>query len=274
MSELLHKSPLGKNSQYETAYNPELLFPILRSVKRKELGIDSDSLSFYGRDLWYGYELSWLDKQGKPVVRVALFELPCHSPHLIESKSLKLYLNSFNQSEFSDESQVRDILEKDLSGCAGEAVKVTLMNVQQLETFGFQATPGLCIDDLDISVSTYSYNPDLLKKGQGRMEETIHTHLLKSNCPVTGQPDWGTLVIEYKGDAIDHSAFLQYICSFRDHQEFHEQCVERVFTDLQTRFEFEELTVYAQYLRRGGLDINPWRSTQNKMPKPVRFIRQ
>ncbi len=274
MSELLHKSPLGKNSQYETAYNPELLFPIPRSGKREELGIDPADIPFYGRDLWYGYELSWLNKQGKPVVRVARFELPCDSPHLIESKSFKLYLNSFNQSEFSDENQVCEILERDLSSCAGGPVKVTLMGIKQLEEFGFQPAPGICLDDLEVTVASYSYDPSLLQKGQGRTEEIINSHLLKSNCPVTGQPDWGTLVVEYKGETIDHSAFLQYICSFRDHQEFHEQCVERVFTDLKSRFDFEELTVYAQYLRRGGLDINPWRSTHNKLPEAIRLIRQ
>lgn len=274
MSDLLHQSPLGKTSQYETRYNPDLLFPIARQEKRTELGITGKALPFYGRDLWYGYELSWLNSRGKPEVRIVRIELPCQSANLIESKSLKLYLNSFNQSRFADEDAVRQCLERDLSACAGDRVQVTLFTVAAMECQGFQAAPGINLDALDIAIQTYTYDPGLLQKETGRLAETLHSHLLKSNCPVTGQPDWGTLVVAYQGEAIDHGALLEYICSFREHQEFHEQCVERIFTDLMAHFALDELTVYAQYLRRGGLDINPWRSTCKSTPDCLRFIRQ
>ncbi|MGB1271017.1 MAG: NADPH-dependent 7-cyano-7-deazaguanine reductase QueF [Endozoicomonas sp.] len=274
--EALHASPLGKASEYKQEYDPGLLCPIQRQPKREALGIHGD-LPFQGRDLWYAYELSWLTPSGKPVVRVAQFELPCYSECLIESKSFKLYLNSFNQSHFASDEQVRDLLEKDLSKVARALLTVTLMTVEAFQARGFDCTPGVNLDHQDVAVDCYQYEPDLLSRDLGcssEKTETINTHLLKSNCPVTGQPDWGTLVVSYQGDAIDHGAFLKYICSFRNHQEFHEQCVERVFMDLQARFSFKALTVYAQYLRRGGLDINPWRSTLATRPDSLRFIRQ
>ncbi|MDP0588695.1 MAG: NADPH-dependent 7-cyano-7-deazaguanine reductase QueF [Candidatus Endonucleobacter bathymodioli] len=274
MRKQLIKSPLGKKSHYETTYNPDLLFPISRVEKRKELLLDLDNLPFYGRDLWHGYELSWLNAMGKPVIYTASFDLLCSTPNIIESKSFKLYLNSLNQTRFNNDSDVKDILEKDLSSAAGGSVAVILMTVQEMEQLGFCQTPGVCLDDLDIEIISYSYDPGLLKKAGGYKSEIICSHLFKSNCLVTGQPDWGTLVVEYDGDAINHEAFLRYICSFREHYEFHEQCVERVFTDLINFFQFNNLTVYAQYLRRGGLDINPWRSTQNIQPAQMRFIRQ
>ncbi len=274
MNNVLDDSPLGKSSQYESRYNPKLLFPISRSEKREELGMDPDHLPFFGRDLWYGYELSWLNTSGKPVVRVARFELSCDSDFLIESKSFKLYLNSFNQTQFESDSVVRDVLEKDLGEIAQSQVSVELMSVEQSEVLGFESAPGTNVDELDVTVAAYNYDSSLLRKAEGRVSETINTHLLKSNCPVTGQPDWGTLVVSYSGEAVEHESFLRYICSFRNHQEFHEQCVERVFTDLQSHFELDELTVYAQYLRRGGLDINPWRSTTQIQPQAIRLIRQ
>ncbi|WP_419835853.1 NADPH-dependent 7-cyano-7-deazaguanine reductase QueF [Endozoicomonas atrinae] len=282
MSDVLHASPLGKNSEYKSEYDPSLLFPIERKDKREELGIDPDNLPFYGRDLWYGYELSWLNMSGKPVVRVAQFELPCDSPCLIESKSFKLYLNSFNQSRFESAEQVAERMTQDLSAVAKAPVAVWLYTIDEFEGQAFDSTPGINIDELDVAVDCYRYDPNLLARHsigdepefEGIVSETLHTHLLKSNCPVTGQPDWGTLVVSYRGEPVDHSSLLKYVCSFRDHQEFHEQCVERAFIDLQKHYKFEELTVYAQYLRRGGLDINPWRSTLGIKPEALRFIRQ
>ncbi|MDD7804304.1 MAG: NADPH-dependent 7-cyano-7-deazaguanine reductase QueF [Endozoicomonas sp. (ex Botrylloides leachii)] len=270
----LDNSPLGKKSQYETQYNPDLLFPITREGKRKALGLNLQSLPFYGRDLWYAYELSWLDTKGKPMVRIGAFELPFDTPNIIESKSFKLYLNSFNQTVFADEACVHRVLTKDLSAAAGGDISITLMTIEALEAIGFHQAPGKCLDDMDIEVNCYDYAPSLLKKAGGQAKEVLCSHLLKSNCLVTGQPDWGSLVIEYEGEAIDHASLLQYICSFREHHEFHEQCVERVFTDLINAFQLYELTVYAQYIRRGGLDINPWRSTKNIIPEQHRFIRQ
>ena len=277
MNNVLHASPLGKTSEYKSEYDPSLLFPIERREKRAELGIDQSQLPFFGRDLWYGYELSWLTLQGKPVVRVAQFELPCDSPCLIESKSFKLYLNSFNQSRFASAEHVAERLTADLSVVAKAPVKVQLFTVDEFAARSFDAAPGTNIDELDVEVDCYQYNPLLLAKGSASTElvsETLHTHLLKSNCPVTGQPDWGTLVVSYRGEPIDRAALLRYVCSFRDHQEFHEQCVERIFVDLQKHYQLAELTVYAQYLRRGGLDINPLRSTSSVANVPLRFIRQ
>ena len=261
MSELVHASPLGKTSEYQAQYNPELLFPIPRKEKQLELGLDPENLPFVGSDVWYAYELSWLNSRGKPLAMVGRFELPCNSPSLIESKSFKLYLNSFNQSSFDSVRSVQKIMEKDLSASAGAPVSVKLMTVAEMEAFGFHSAPGTGVDDLDVDIDCYDYSPNLLQKAEGHCDETIHSHLLKSNCPVTGQPDWGTVVVQYKGEAIEHESFLRFICSFRGHQEFHEQCVERVFTEITARFQMEELTVYARYVRRGGLDINPWRST-------------
>ncbi|USE35654.1 NADPH-dependent 7-cyano-7-deazaguanine reductase QueF [Endozoicomonas sp. SCSIO W0465] len=283
MSDVLHASPLGKNSVYQAEYNPSLLFPVERKDKREALGIDPDHLPFYGRDLWYGYELSWLNRSGKPVVRVAQIELPCHSPCLIESKSFKLYLNSFNQSRFECAEQVADRLTEDLSAAAKAPVVVRLYTINEFETRAFDRAPGINIDELDVAIDCYQYDSSHLAKSPAgsktvpsgnAISETLHTHLLKSNCPVTGQPDWGTLVVSYRGEPVDHASLLKYICSFRTHQEFHEQCVERAFVDLQKHYRLETLTVYAQYLRRGGLDINPWRSTVNMKPELLRFIRQ
>ena len=272
--EYLGSSPLGKKSQYATQYNADLLFPISRAGKREELGLNLQRLPFYGRDLWYAYELSWLNPRGKPVVRVATFEMPFDTPNVIESKSFKLYLNSFNQSVFADENSVQAALKKDLSAATGGEVSVTLMTIQDMEMLGFHTASGKCLDDIDIEITAYDYAPSLLRKAGGKTKEIVCSHLLKSNCLVTGQPDWGTLVVEYEGEAIDHASLLQYICSFREHHEFHEQCVERVFADLINAFQFDELTVYAQYVRRGGLDINPWRSTKKTLPEKLRFIRQ
>ncbi|MRI32362.1 NADPH-dependent 7-cyano-7-deazaguanine reductase QueF [Endozoicomonas sp. OPT23] len=274
MSELVNASPLGKVSEYQTHYNPELLFPIPRKEKQKELGLDPEDLPFVGSDVWFAYELSWLNSKGKPLAMVGRFELPCNSPSLIESKSFKLYLNSFNQSAFDSVEAVQNLMVKDLSAAAGATVGVKLMTIAEMESFGFHHAEGVEVDQLDISIDCYDYSPDLLQRAEGQKEEVLVSHLLKSNCPVTGQPDWGTVVVEYKGQAIDHESFLRFICSFRGHQEFHEQCVERVFTEIRSRFEMEELTVYARYVRRGGLDINPWRSTHQAEQKDVRLIRQ
>ena len=274
MSEEVEASPLGKSSEYKAEYDAGLLFPIARQEKRDELGITEEQLPFYGRDLWYGYELSWLGPKGKPEVRIVQFEIPCESRCLIESKSFKLYLNSFNQTRFDRADTVQSYLERDLSKAVEAPVQVTLHTLSEFEAKGIQTTPGLCVDDLDVEIDTYQYDAGLLQSAEGEIEETLCSHLLKSNCLVTGQPDWGTLVISYKGEAINHSSLLRYICSFRQHQEFHEQCVERIYSDLQKRFKLDSLTVYAQYVRRGGLDINPWRSSDKCNPEPLRFARQ
>lgn len=250
--------PLGRGTDYPTAYDAALLFPIPRAQARREIGI-AEPLPFIGHDIWNAYELSWLDPRGKPVVETAQFVVPADSPNLIESKSFKLYLNSLNNEQFADHSAVLAQVEAALSQAAGAPVR---MSFGVPPTHG--AEPGTCIDDLDVSIDSYG-PPDagLLRSGDEIVSEILYTRLLKSNCPVTSQPDWATLAIDYTGPRLDRAALLRYIVSFRNHCEFHEQCVERIFIDLNTRVSPRRLSVIARYTRRGGLDINPWRATVN-----------
>ena len=269
-------SPLGKSSEYIATYTPALLFPIPRAAKWAELGLSAETLPYQGVDYWNCFELSWLLPSGKPVVAMGEFVIPADSPNIIESKSFKLYLNSLNQTAFSSADELTAVLVKDLSAAAGKPVGVRLRSLAEVTAEGVAAAPGLCIDELDVSISNYSQpSPELLRCDQTRIvEECLHSHLLKSNCPVTGQPDWGTLVLEYRGAALDHASLLAYLVSFRQHADFHEQCVERIFLDLKRLLDPEHLTVYARYVRRGGLDINPYRSTGPISPDNRRLVRQ
>jgi len=268
-------SPLGKNSAYIDIYDASLLFPIERIGKRREINIESE-LPFSGVDIWNAYELSWLNEKGKPVVALAEFFIPADSPNLIESKSFKLYLNSFNQTKFKSLHKVQSLLENDLSLAAGKKVHVTVAFLQQAgRSADIQTVDAECIDDLDIEVSTYQMSPGLLAVGSEEVQEVLVSHLLKSNCLVTGQPDWGSVFIDYQGPKIDREALLKYFISFRQHNEFHEQCVERIFVDLKENCRCNKLTVYARYIRRGGLDINPFRTDdQNASPNNTRLVRQ
>lgn len=256
-------SPLGQPVAYRDTYAPELLFPIDRQLKRDELGIAAAALPFVGADLWNAYELSWLNLRGKPVVALARFEVPADSPRLVESKSLKLYLNAFNQSRFCSAEEVAATIRRDLSAAAGApvVVEVAPLGASSARSFGLPA--GACLDELDIEIDTYQPAPQFLRAGREgeEVEETLYSHLLKSNCLVTGQPDWGMVAVRYRGAAIDRAGLLRYIVSFRGHNEFHEQCVERIFCDIMARCAPRELLVWARYTRRGGLDINPWRAT-------------
>ncbi|MDR2261718.1 MAG: NADPH-dependent 7-cyano-7-deazaguanine reductase QueF [Azoarcus sp.] len=254
-------SPLGKSVDYRDTYAPELLFPIARQGKRDEIGIHGDALPFIGEDLWNAYELSWLDARGKPVVALARFRTPASSPNLIESKSLKLYLNSFNQERMPGAEAVRSAIARDLSAAAGAAVAVDVMPLAGRPQRGFAYPGGVCLDDLDIGIERYRPCPDYLRAAGETVSETLYSHLLKSNCPVTGQPDWGMLAVRYTGPVIDRAGLLRYIISFRQHDEFHEQCVERAFCDILARCKPAAMAVWAQYTRRGGLDINPFRAT-------------
>ena len=269
-------SPLGKSSEYIATYTPSLLFPIPRAAKWAELGLSADTLPYQGVDYWNCFELSWLLPSGKPVVAMGEFAIPADSPNIIESKSFKLYLNSLNQSVFASTEELLAVLVKDLSAAAGKPVGVRLRSLAEVTAEGLAAVPGLCIDELDVAISNYSQpSPELLRCDQARVvEECLHIHLLKSNCPVTGQPDWGTVVVEYRGAALDHASLLTYLVSFRQHADFHEQCVERIFLDLQNLLKPEHLTVYARYVRRGGLDINPYRSSGSIAPDNRRLVRQ
>jgi 7-cyano-7-deazaguanine reductase len=268
-------SPLGKSSAYIDTYDATLLFPIPRKDKRDELGL-TDDLPFHGVDIWNAYELSWLNEKGKPVVALAEFFIPADSDNLIESKSFKLYLNSFNQTRFKTLREVQNLLENDLSEAAGSPVHVTVVNLgQTAHSADIQTMEAVCIDDIDVEIETYQTDAGLLSVESEKTSETLCSHLLKSNCLVTGQPDWGSVFIDYSGPKIDRAALLKYLISFRQHNEFHEQCVERIFTDLQSQCQCESLTVYARYVRRGGLDINPFRSNvEGAYPENRRLVRQ
>ncbi|WP_312727612.1 NADPH-dependent 7-cyano-7-deazaguanine reductase QueF [Stutzerimonas kunmingensis] len=269
-------SPLGKSSAYVATYSPELLFPIPRAPKWAELGLAAETLPYQGVDLWNCYELSWLLPSGKPVVAIGEFEIPADSPNIIESKSFKLYLNSLNQSVFESREALVEVMISDLSAAAGKPVKVRLRTLAEVAAEGVTMLPGRCIDDLDVVIEHYDHpQPELLSCDAGRVvEEALHSHLLKSNCPVTGQPDWGSVVVEYRGAALQAESLLAYLVSFRQHADFHEQCVERIFLDLQRLLQPEKLTVYARYVRRGGLDINPYRSTEALVVDNRRLVRQ
>ena len=268
--------PLGKTTEYIADYDPTLLCPVPRQVKRDVIGI-TDALPFQGYDIWNAYELSWLNRKGKPIVAMGEFHVPCTSPNLIESKSFKLYLNSFNQTRFADFLEVERRLISDLSAAAGGPVRVRLLDSEQFVTEQIQPLPGVCIDALDIEIDDYSLDPSLLEGAadpQQLVTESLHSHLLKSNCLVTNQPDWGSVLIRYRGGRIDPEALLRYLISFRQHNEFHEQCVERVFVDIQRYCQPQQLTVYARYTRRGGLDINPFRSNFEARIPNLRLARQ
>ena len=276
MSEaFVNSSPLGKRSAYIDTYDRSLFFPMLRQPKREALGIGA-TLPFNGYDVWTAFELSWLNPKGKPMVALADIIIPCESEYLIESKSFKLYLNSFNNTSFASSDLVRDTLIRDLSNAAGLAVKVTLSFAQDYSNAAIGHFEGTCIDELDVTCVDYTVNPELLCVSKEHVQTSqVYSHLLKSNCLVTGQPDWGSVHITYSGFRIDNVSLLKYLVSYRNHNEFHEQCVERIFMDIKNHCEPEELTVYARYTRRGGLDINPIRSSMKLLP-PVnsRLFRQ
>lgn len=275
MTHSVDASPLGQKTAYTSSYDASLLFPIARSESRKVLEISAD-LPFCGYDIWTGYELSWLNTKGKPVVVVAEFKVPCNSPFIIESKSFKLYLNSFNQTRFASLNDVQNILQKDLSAVAGILIEVDLQELGGSKLLIDTTYNALCIDGLDIDVHSYHPEPSLLTADiSEEVAEVLCSHLLKSNCPVTGQPDWASLFIEYSGAKINHEDLLRYVISFREHQDFHEHCVERIFVDLLRTCKPNKLSVYARYTRRGGLDINPFRSTESaEKPMVGRLLRQ
>ncbi|MBY8029000.1 NADPH-dependent 7-cyano-7-deazaguanine reductase QueF [Vibrio fluvialis] len=258
---------LGKKTEYANQYDPSLLQPVPRSLNRNDLNLGNE-LPFLGCDIWTLYELSWLNDKGLPQVAIGEVAIPATSANLIESKSFKLYLNSFNQTRFADWAEVQACLQKDLSACAGEIVQVEVKSLAAYTAQPIVTMQGECIDDQDIEISSYDFDDTLLAEASSDeiVEETLHSHLLKSNCLITNQPDWGSVEIAYRGPKIDREALLRYIVSFREHNEFHEQCVERIFTDISRYCHPEHLTVLARYTRRGGLDINPFRSSHQAAP--------
>ncbi len=257
----LQHSTLGKATKYLTQYTPDLLFPIPREPKRLELK-RVHSLPLFGYDIWNAYELSWLNKKGKPQVAIGTMLFPCDTPNLIESKSVKLYFNSLNQTQFHDLNAVEQTIYHDLSQAAGSSVEVQIQPVDALQTIQTQSLSGECIDHLDITASEYQVNPQLLHTKGSEVKETLYSHLFKSICLATGQPDWASIIITYQGKQIHRESLLKYLISYRHHSEFHEQCIERVFMDLLDQCGPKVLTVEARFTRRGGIDINPFRSTQ------------
>ncbi|REL35220.1 NADPH-dependent 7-cyano-7-deazaguanine reductase QueF [Thalassotalea euphylliae] len=277
-SGLLEGLTLGKATDYSDQYDPSLLQGVPRSLNRDDLDIDQSNLPFFGEDIWYGYEVSWLNAKGKPVVAVAEFHFPCSSDNLIESKSFKLYLNSFNQTRFDSQAQVLEHMTNDLSKVAGAHATVRLFPVDNCPPLAIAATKATCIDELDVEIDQYQYQPTLLAdatgKGKKQVTEQLVSHLLKSNCLITNQPDWASVYISYTGNEIDKEKLLKYLISFRDHNEFHEQCVERIYCDIQQFCNPKYLTVFARYTRRGGLDINPYRSSLPSNAPSSRSLRQ
>jgi 7-cyano-7-deazaguanine reductase len=269
-------STLGKSVAYADRYDPDLLFPIPRAPNRAQLGI-GDALPFHGVDVWNAYELSWLDPRGKPEVAIAQFRVPAGSPTIIESKSFKLYLGSFNRERLRDADALRERLRDDLSAAAGAIVDVALTLADGFADVPVGEPDGESIDGQALEFDTYG-PPDATLLGLAgeatNVSEILVSNVLKSNCPVTGQPDWASVQIGYEGARIDRAGLLRYLVSFREHAEFHEHCVERIFVDLMRRCAPTSLSVYARYTRRGGLDINPWRSTHPGTPGNVRGARQ
>ena len=273
----IEHSELGKKAVYNPHYNPDVLFAIPRKGKREEIGIN-DLLPFVGFDLWNHYEVSWLNEKGKPIVATAEIIYPCESEHIIESKSMKLYFNSFNNTAFKDIDTLQETVMNDLSVRVGSPVKVKITNLVDAKPEQLQPNmEGTCLDSLDISCSVYTVHADFLTINTGSVvDEVLYSNLLKSNCLVTNQPDWASIQINYKGHPIDHEGLLKYLVSFRNHNEFHEQCIERIFVDIMRRCKPEMLAVYGRYTRRGGLDINAYRGTCNVDPcsMNIRLIRQ
>ena len=269
-------SPLGKSSAYQSTYAPELLFPIPRQQKRDELAL-TGTLPFFGVDIWNAYELSWLNMRGKPQVAIATISAPADSPNIIESKSFKLYLNSFNQTKLANSDALLALMRDDLSAGFGAQVHIALTEPENFAKVKMGELDGLLLDRLDIDIDQYKPAPELLTSArhEAPVQETLVSHLLKSNCLVTGQPDWASVQIKYVGPQIEQEGLLRYLIGFREHNEFHEQCVERIFVDILRQCAPQKLAVYARYTRRGGLDINPWRSNfSSGPPKNLRTARQ
>ena len=271
--------PLGQSTQYPDQYDPSLLYPIARAVNREKLGLkEGQRLPFVGIDIWNAFELSWLNKKGKPQIALAEFQIPADSPNMIESKSFKLYLNSLNNTCFEDEHEVKERLIADLSAVAGSKITSRIYPTEAIAKQGIQEMSGVLMDRLDIEVDpNLPADRSLLRVNEsfGPIEQCLVSHLLKSNCPVTGQPDWASIQIRYQGRPILEEGLLRYLIGFRQLGEFHEHCVETIFMDIKRECKPEKLSVYARYTRRGGLDINPFRTDHNSpWPENIRHARQ
>ncbi len=268
------KLPLGQDSAYPCTYSPDLLFPIARSDAREGIGIGAD-LPFRGTDVWNAWELTWLGPADRPAVATAEIRVPADSANLIESKSLKIYLNSFSMSQFDSTSSVADTIAADLTTCMGAPVEVRVTSVAETENGSIATLAGTCIDTTQVQFSCWEVDAGLLRADDNDIvTEVLHSHLLRSQCPVTSQPDTGSLQISYRGPRITPESLLLYIVSFRQHMDFHEACVERMFVDIAQHCKVDRLSVYARYQRRGGIDINPFRSNYEDCPGNPRLWRQ
>lgn len=269
----MQENPLGRVTDYPEKYDPELLFAINREEGRRTLGLPNP-LPFHGVDLWTAYEMTWLDASGRPQVGVLRLAIPADSENLVESKSMKLYLNSFAMTRYAAADRVADCIRSDLSAVCGSAIATSLGSASP-DRAEFDSLPGTNIDLEDIEISGYELNADLLDTEDAHATETLNSQILRSLCPVTGQPDSGSLVVDYSGPRIRRDSLLRYLAGFRQHAEFHELCVERIFRDLASRCGSRDLTVYAMYNRRGGIDINPFRSNVPEAGPPnLRLWRQ
>ena len=275
--DLAHKMnelPLGKNTDYPQEYAPQVLAAVARSAAREAIGIGTD-LPFQGMDIWNAWELSWLAESGRPIVATAVITVPADSTNIIESKSLKLYLNSFAMSRYAAKGEVAGIIARDLTDLTESEVIVDVKPATEVSSYHIVDFPGDCIDHLDVQIDHGSVNANLIESENGdSTEQVLHSHLLRSNCPVTNQPDMGSVLIRYSGAKINRESLLKYIVSYRQHNDFHEACVERMFVDIKKRCSPDKLTVYARYNRRGGLDINPFRSDFETSVENLRLWRQ
>ncbi len=263
----MKRSVLGKKTDYPSKYNPTLLF----TVKRERF-----KTPFYGFDLWRAYELSWLDAHGKPHTGILELMYPSDTRRIIESKSLKLYLVSLNYARFGSTEEVRNTIQHDLEQALNpQWIKLTIFKEKD---FARQSEiQGICLDEMDVEINHYTRMPELLRLANGHAEETAYSHLLRSACPITGQPDWATVIIKYRGQAIDHASLLRYLISFRDHKGFSENCCEQIFVDISEKCKPDYLLVTARYTRRGGIDINPVRCSEEIDPDNLenwRMVRQ
>ncbi|CAA0088705.1 NADPH-dependent 7-cyano-7-deazaguanine reductase [Halioglobus japonicus] len=264
---------LGQHTPVVAQYSPQLLHPIPRATARRDLGL-GQQLPFFGVDQWHAYEMSWLDDAGKPVVKVGRFQVPADSPNIVESKSFKLYLNSLNNTRFASDEEAQATIVADIGAVAGASVTLVLFPVGDAALAGARLS-GESLDNLPLAPWDGEPQAQQLQLSSGEaVEATVYSHLLRSLCPVTGQPDWATVWIHYQGAEIERSSLLQYIIAYREHQEFHEQCVERMFCDISARCEPNFLHIQAFYTRRGGMDINPFRSTDPSACALPRLDRQ
>ena len=268
------KTPLGESSEYPDRYARDVLCAVPRGENRMRLAV-TDPLPFRGEDIWNAWELTWLKKTGKPAVAVAVVRVDAASPNIVESKSLKLYLNSLAMERFDSAEDVAALIMQDLSNVTGSSVDVEVAQQARVTSAGIEELPGICLDDLSVDCDTWGVDPSLLKHQGGQIvREELHTHLFRSNCPVTAQPDFGSLLVRYRGASIERESLLRYLVSYRKHCDFHESCVERIFLDLKERCAPQQLTVYGRFNRRGGLDINPFRSDFEDAAENIRLWRQ